>query len=184
MELHMSESRLDNSNGDLPSGQPPRRNPWVRRLAVGALLVGLGTVSGFAVGKVHGAPGWMWHGMGHRPFDPDRAAKRIEHRVDHVLSRIDATQEQKDKVGGIIKTAMTDITNLGVHPLDARNKLGQLLAADTVDPAAIEALRVEQLGKMDAASKRVTQAMTEAAAVLTPEQRRQLIDRWQKRFSR
>jgi len=79
---------------------------------------------------------------------------------------------------------MTDITNLGVHPLDARNKLGQLLAADTVDPAAIEALRVEQLGKMDAASKRVTQAMTEAAAVLTPEQRRQLIDRWQKRFSR
>ena len=180
----MSEPRLDNSDSDLPSATPPRRNPWVRRLAVGALLVGLGTVSGFAAGKVHGAPGWMWHGMGHRSFDPDRAAKRIEHRVDHVLSRIDATQEQKDKVGGIIKTAMTDITNLGVHPLDARNKLGQLLTADTVDPAAIEALRAEQLGKMDAASKRVTQAMIEAAAVLTPEQRRQLIDRWQKRFSR
>lgn len=180
----MSEPGLDNSDRDLPAGQPARRNPWVRRLAIGALLVGIGTVSGFAAGKVHSAPGWMWHGMGHRPFDPERAAKRIGHRVDHVLSRIDATQEQKDKVGGIVKTAMTDITNLGVHPLDARDKLGQLLRADTIDPAAIEALRVEQLGKVDAASKRMAQAMTDAAAVLTPEQRRELIDRWQKRFSR
>jgi periplasmic protein CpxP/Spy len=179
----MSEPGLDNGGQDVAPARPTRRNPWVRRLAFGALLVGIGTVSGFAAGKVHGAPGWMWHGMGHHAFDPDRAAKHVEHRVDRVLSHINATQEQKDKVGGIIKTAMTDIAGLGVHPIDARTKFAELLRADTVDPAAIEALRAEQVSKIDAASKRVAQAMTDAAAVLTPEQRRELIDRWQKRFS-
>jgi Spy/CpxP family protein refolding chaperone len=183
MEFHMNEQGLDRSNRNDPASQPGRRSPWVRRLAIGALLVGLGTVSGFVAAKAHG-PVWMFHGMGHRGFDPALAGKRVEHRVDRVLSHIDATQEQKDKVGGILKSAMTDIAGLGVHPLEAREKFAELLRADKVDPAAIETLRAEQVSKIDAASKRVAQAMTEAAAVLTPEQRRELIDRWQKRFTR
>jgi protein CpxP len=180
----MSEHSPEQSNGRAQPSQPGKRLNWGRRIAVGALLVGLGAASGIAIGKVHSEPGLFWHGMGHHQFDPDRAATRIEHRVDRVLSRLDATKEQKDKVSGIIKTAFSDIVGMGVQPWETRQKFAELLRADTIDPAALEALRAEQVTKIDAASKRMVQAMSEAATVLTPEQRRDLIDRWQKRHER
>ena len=65
-------------------------------------------------------------------------------------------------------------------PWEARGKFVELLRADTIDPAAFETLRAEQIAKADAASKRVVQAMTEAASVLTVEQRRELTQRWEK----
>lgn len=180
----MSEPIMDNGTSGKSSGEAGKRRPWGRRVAIGALLIGLGTVSGFAISNVHGEPGRFWHGMHHRPFDASRMAERIEFRVDRVLTRINATQEQKDNVGTIIKSAVTDVTGLGVHPWETRQKLMTLLGAEKIDPAAIEALRAEQVGKIDAASKRMVQAMTEAAAVLTPEQRHELAQRWQDRFSR
>jgi Spy/CpxP family protein refolding chaperone len=48
------------------------------------------------------------------------------------------------------------------------------LAAPTIDRAKIEAMRAEHMKDMDAMSKRMTQAMTDAAEVLNPEQRQKL----------
>ena len=52
-----------------------------------------------------------------------------------------------------------------------------LLTQPTVDRAAIETLRTEQLALADAASKRFAQALGDTAEVLTPEQRRKIDDR-------
>ena len=104
--------------------------------------------------------------------------------MERVLSRVDATAEQRGKVSGITKAAISDLTAQGIMPWEARRKFVELLRADTIDPAAFETLRAEQISKADAASKRVVQAVTEAAAVLTVEQRRELTERWQKRMSR
>ena len=54
---------------------------------------------------------------------------------------------------------------------------GALLTQDKVDRAEIEKFRAEQLALADAFSKRVSQAIGEAAEILTPEQRRKLADR-------
>ena len=51
-----------------------------------------------------------------------------------------------------------------------------LFAQPTVDAAAVEALRQQQLAMHDAASKRMTTAMLEISRVLTPEQRKQMAD--------
>ena len=61
--------------------------------------------------------------------------------------------------------------------LSARQRGRVLLTQPSVDRAAIEALRTEQLALADAASKRFTQALGDAAEVLTPEQRRKIDDR-------
>ena len=58
----------------------------------------------------------------------------------------------------------------------ARQRGRELLTQPTVDRAAIEALRAEQMALADAASKRFAQALGDAAEVLTPEQRRKLDD--------
>jgi periplasmic protein CpxP/Spy len=61
--------------------------------------------------------------------------------------------------------------------LSARQRGRTLLTQPGIDRAAIEAFRAEQLALADAASKRLTQALGDAAEVLTPEQRRRLDER-------
>ena len=54
-------------------------------------------------------------------------------------------------------------------------KLGHI-SAPTIDHAAIERLRAEQIVLAETASKRITQALTDAVDVLNPEQRRKVAD--------
>jgi protein CpxP len=58
----------------------------------------------------------------------------------------------------------------------ARTQAVTLLTAPTIDHAAIERLRVEQIVLAETASKRITQALTDAVDVLNPEQRRKVAD--------
>jgi Spy/CpxP family protein refolding chaperone len=60
---------------------------------------------------------------------------------------------------------------------DARAAARDLLLQTTIDRAAIEKFRTEQLALADAFSKRVAQAIGDMAEVLTPEQRHKLADR-------
>jgi Spy/CpxP family protein refolding chaperone len=52
----------------------------------------------------------------------------------------------------------------------------ELLLAPTVDRAAIESLRTEQMALADAFTKRVADALADMASVLTLEQRRKIAD--------
>jgi periplasmic protein CpxP/Spy len=166
---------MDNQN---ESGTPSRpRRRWGRRLLAAILLIGLGGVGGFAFGT-HTAAAMFWHGMDRARLDPEATARRVEHRVNWVLSRAGADAEQKAKVSAIAKSAVMDISKLGLSPRETHEKFLALLRADTIDPQALEALRVEQAGKWDAVSKRIVQAVTEAAPILTAEQRRALTEPW------
>jgi Spy/CpxP family protein refolding chaperone len=66
----------------------------------------------------------------------------------------------------------------------ARREAIELLSQDKVDPAALEALRAKQIGLADEASRRLTRAVTEAAEVLTPEQRKELAAHFARRHGR
>jgi protein CpxP len=177
MESDMTETGTGGQLSD-PAAPRTRKRRRLRAIVLGTLLLGVGAASGFAAGSVNGMPFWMLNAATHHGHNPERVAKRIDRRVDRVLDRVDATSEQRDKVGGIVKGAFNDLTALGIKPWETREKAIALLRADTVDPAAFEAMRAEQISMADAASKRVVQALTEAAQVLTPEQRRELADRW------
>jgi Spy/CpxP family protein refolding chaperone len=56
-----------------------------------------------------------------------------------------------------------------------------LFAQPTVDARAVETLRQQMLQQHDQSSRRWMQAMLDASAVLTPEQRKQLAERMQQR---
>jgi Spy/CpxP family protein refolding chaperone len=160
--------------------RPQRR--WGRLLLAAALIFGLGGVAGFGIGA-HKASAFFWHAMGPGKLTPEETAAMVERKVNHVLSHVDATEEQKAKVSAIAKAAAADLAKLGFPPREGRAKFLALIRADKIEPEAIEALRVDQSAKWDAASKRIAQAVSEAAAVLTPEQRRELTERWARRLS-
>ena len=146
-------------------------------LAGFALLSGL---IGFGLGKVTG----RHHGPGYglnRSMDPDAMIRRVDAGVGYMLGRVDGTAEQKSKIADIAKSTIKDLTPLRETHRAVQAKLAAALKADKIDRAAVEQLRVEEIALAETFSKRASQALADAAEVLTPAQRAKLVDRWQQR---
>ena len=161
---------------ETPAGPPARKRRGRRWLFIAtiALAAGLtGAVASRAVSQ------HRWHGPGFMSgtFDPARVEDRADRAVRHIAIEIDATGEQQDKLRAIVKGAIKDLLPVREKALSARQRGRVLLTQPTVDRAAIEALRSEQLALADAGSKRLAQAIGDIAEVLTPEQRRKIDDR-------
>jgi len=160
---------------------PSRRRGW-RAAAVAAALVGVLAVGACSHGPGAGH-GWRSGPMS-GPVDPERAARFTERMADRVVSAVDGTPEQKQKIGAIAQAAMQDLMPLREQMRTARTRSIELLRAPTIDRAAIETLRTQQMGLADGASKRLAQALADTAEVLTPEQRVKLAERMQRRPGR
>ena len=108
----------------------------------------------------------------HGEMDPAQMEERIERFIKHVSVEVDATPEQQAKLTEIAKGAARDLAPLRAQGREMRKEGVSLFTAPTVDRNAVEQLRVKRMQHADAVSKRITQALTESAEVLTPEQRK------------
>ena len=147
------------------------------------LVIAIAAAAGFAGG--YAGKSFAQSPFGHRggistTLDPAQMDERVERMVRHFAVEVDATPEQKDKLTAVAKDLARDMAPLRGKMKAARSQGIELMAAPTLDRAAIEKLRAEQIALADTSSKRVTQALADAAEVLTPEQRKKLADRAQK----
>lgn len=92
----------------------------------------------------------------------------------HMLDAAGATPEQRAKVGEIMKAAHEDMRKQREGNRAAHLQMAQLMAAPQIDVAAVEAARQRMSAQHDANSRRMTKAMLDASAVLTPEQRQKV----------
>jgi protein CpxP len=111
------------------------------------------------------------------PLDPEH----LERMLRHLYAEIDATEAQKQKLAPIVQDAARDLGPLREQARAARRRGMELLSAPSVDRNALEALRVEQIQTADAASRRLTKALADAAEVLTPAQRKTVAARFARR---
>ena len=152
-----------------------------KRVAIGGLitlsLVGAGAT--FAISKDRGG---MGHGMGHGMFDRADPEEMMEFRFNKMMGLVKATPEQSDKLKAIFEKVKTDMHPDGQDggPRKMHEKVLELLSAPTIDKAAVEALRTQQVADMESKSKIITSALLEAADVLTPEQRATLVEEMKK----
>lgn len=137
------------------------------KLAGAALLAG---VAGTAYAHRRG-------GFAAGPLDPEH----MERMLKHLYVEIDATEEQKQRLTPIVQDAARDLGPLREKAQQARRRGMELLSAPSVDRNALEALRTEQIQTADAASRRLTKALADAAEVLTPEQRKTVAARFARR---
>lgn len=153
-----------------------------RWLFAGVTAVVVATLS--ASGISQAVEGWREHRHGgmNEPFDAEEAGKHIERMLDHVLK--DASADQKARITAIAKAALTDLQPLRQQHRTGKADAIKLLAARQIDRNALERLRVAQMLLAQQASIRITQAMADAAEVLTPEQRATLGTRLQERMQR
>ena len=163
--------------------QTSSKRRFFRRATIAALVTSVAATFGVAAAWAHSGG----HGGGfHRGFmggskDPAQADARIERMVKHFAVEVDATPEQQAKLTQIAKTAAKDLRPLREKVREARRRGMELLSAPAIDRAAIERLRAEQIQGADAVSKRMAQAFADAAEVLTPDQRKKIAERMQKR---
>jgi periplasmic protein CpxP/Spy len=126
------------------------------------------------------AAGFSWKAFGQGRFGHHHGGgnidERIEKMVKHLAVEIDATPEQQQKLTAIAKGAARDLAPMRNQATDLRKQATELLSAPSVDRNALERLRASKLQHADAASRRITQALGDAAEVLTQEQRKKLAE--------
>ena len=160
--------------------QGPRRR-FFKRAAIATLIGGIAAGIGFkAFAQCGGSCGWHRGGFMAGPLDPAQVDEHLDRMLKHLYVEIDATDEQKQKLAPIVKQAAKDLLPLREKMQAARKQAVELLTRDAVDRAAIEALRAEHIQLAEQVSRRITQALGDAAEVLTPAQRKELAARMEK----
>jgi Spy/CpxP family protein refolding chaperone len=124
------------------------------------------------MGAMHGGPGGpggMHGGMG-------MGMGMGGPRMGHVLDAVKATPEQRSQIKAIMEAAHSDLKAQREAGRALHQQMQAAFTQPTVDPRAVEALRLQITAQVDTASKRMTQALLDVSKVLTPEQRKSLAD--------
>ena len=171
----------------LPAAPAPRkRKRWIIAGVLAATAIGGVALAQNFHGPGHFGPGMMMHGGGMMmhggpgPFgamDPAQMEDRADKAIRHLAIEIDANAEQQEKLRGIARALVKDLAPLRDARQETMRQGRALLTGATIDAGEVEKFRAGQMAKMDAVTKRVSQALVEAAGVLTPEQRRKLDER-------
>ena len=165
------------------NSQPPARHRGrtaavILGIALAGGLLGAFATTSFSQGFGPGF-GPPWHMTVRGPMGAmttEQLVDRADRAVRHVAIELDANAEQQQKLEAIVKSAVTDLAPMRDKVRATHQRVRELLTAPTIDRAAIEKLRAEQVATMDSLSKRIAQAVGDAADVLTADQRRKLGD--------
>jgi Spy/CpxP family protein refolding chaperone len=178
----MSESIPTPPPSAPPTGSPRRR--FVRRAAIAAVIATLATGIGLkALAHGHGG-GWHRGGFLGAQLDPAKLDEHLDRMLAHLYVDVDATEAQKQQLAPVAKAAARDLLPMRDRMRDTLRQAVALLAQPSIDRAALEALRADQFQLADQASRRLTEALADIADLLTPEQRKQLAERAERRHRR
>jgi protein CpxP len=141
-----------------PSPSNPRR-----RIGLIAIAATLAVVAGGALAYAHSGGGM------HGPMSGN-TEQHLEH-MQAMLTKIGASDAQKQQIEAILKPAFEDMKAAHESHSAAFKQFHEAITAPSIDRARLESLRAEQIRSLDEASKRLVTAISDAAEVLSPDQR-------------
>ncbi len=143
-----------------------------RRPRVFLILAILAAASVLALGSFlacgHG------HGFGHRSHgfeSPEEAREHLERHAGWALRRIDASDDQKERIVAILSGSVDELYTLRDRHRLHHEELVTLFTSDEIDRDAIDEIRAQELALLDEASSNLASSLADVAEVLTPEQR-------------
>lgn len=157
-----------------------------RGVLYGVLGLSLVAAALVAAGPLAAASGFHRFGgrWGHHRMSPEAMHEHLQVGVKWALRDVDATEEQQAEVARIVGAALGDLHRLKEAHLANRDAFRAQLTAASLDRDALERIRKAELALAEDASRRLVDALADAAEVLTPEQRRALAERHQRHARR
>jgi Spy/CpxP family protein refolding chaperone len=164
-----------NSTAQQPQTLPPTtqltggarvRSAWLRPLALVGLLIGGVALGAGGYAATVSADGMGWREGMHLAF--------AQGAVSRALDSIGASAAQEAKIHDIIAARFAELGQNPEEHAAMREQALELLAAPTIDRAAVEKMRLDAVAKFDAKSKTVVAGLLDIAGELTPEQRTKL----------
>lgn len=174
------DKTIDHDPDESKPQAPGSAGNWVRRGLVAGLVVA--AVAGVGV-RLAQSSGWGPGGWGHHGWGPGGPGFG-EGRIERMLDGVDATADQQKKIWAIVDGTRGEMRPIMHDFRDTRGQLAELLSAPTIDRAAVEKLRGERIAALDQASRKVSDALVNAAETLTPEQRAKLAEQLKQRHER
>jgi protein CpxP len=135
-----------------------------RRFTAAAIAVSLLVAVGGTLAFAHSGSGH------HGPKAGHSAESHLEH-LQTMLTKAGATGAQKSQVEALLKPALEEMKAAHESHSAAFKEFHEAITAPSIDRARLEALRAGQLKSLDEASKRLVTAISDAAEVLSPDQR-------------
>jgi Spy/CpxP family protein refolding chaperone len=132
--------------------------------------VGFIAIAATVVAIAGGALAFAHSGGGHHGPMGASAEQHLEH-LQAMLTKVGASDAQKSQIEGILKPAFADMKAARDSHSAAFKQFHEAISAPSIDRARLESLRADQLKSLDEASKRLVTAISDAAEVLTPDQR-------------
>ena len=156
-----------------PMQQPAPGNGRKRPFAWRRSLALLGVLAG---GVAIGAGGFALADAGIDQLGWKQGARLaiVQHVVAHALDTVGASAEQEAKAHDIIAIKFAEVAPDPRQHEAMRKQALDLIAAPTIDRAAVEKMRADAVASFDAKSKAVVAGVLDIADLLTPPQRAQL----------
>lgn len=129
------------------------------------------------------APHAMQHAMQHGGLHQGMHQGMGGHHLARMLDVVKASPDQRSQIKTIMDAAHAELKAQREAGRGLQQQMQAALAAPNIDARQVETLRSQISAGRDAASKRMTQAMVDAARVLTPEQRKTLAEQMAQRRS-
>jgi uncharacterized membrane protein len=141
----------------------------------GAVLVGTIGVSAFA-GHGYHAGHHAGHGAPHYGQSMERLEAHMQRKTMWILRALETTSEQRDHVDSVLSGTLAEVYPLVEQHRENRTRWLDELSKPELDPEALETLRERELMLMDSMSLSLVNAFTSVAEILTPDQRRELME--------
>ena len=148
-----------------------------RKLIIGAVLVGLVSVAAIPFAVAH-----QRHKF--RNLTPDQLQTLMQDKADSVLDSVDATDQQKNTVDGVIVRVVPEIFKFKGQGKELKKKLHAELRKEKLDGEALETLRREAITLADQGSAKALEFLLEVGDILTYDQRIELLDKAEARRGR
>lgn len=107
--------------------------------------------------------------------------ERMVKKADRALTKVNATPEQRARVNEIIDGLVPDIIGLQKEREELKIRIVKTLERGDIPPDAFEQARVSSVNLADKAINRSIEAIIAISAVLTPDQRKELLKEWEPR---